>query len=181
MRRFPSLDAVVIFSDILIVPQAMGMQVLMAPGPIFPKPLKSPADIEGLVLKPDCDAAFARLYEGITLTRRLAAETVRPVPVIGFCGGPWTLMGYMIDSGPKAEPAAAAAPSASADAPPKPLPTMKEEKDHAKRWLYQHPEASHRLLDAIADVCIELLVGQWRAGASILQVRQLGCGFARRT
>jgi uroporphyrinogen decarboxylase len=126
LRRFPSLDAVVIFSDILIVAQALGLEVLMAPGPVFPRLIRTPEDIDRyLNLDPDCDAAFAKLYEGITLTRRTAAAEIRAVPVLGFCGAPWTLFGYMIDGQP--------APTV----PPQPPSPSDKEKDKAKIWLYQ--------------------------------------------
>jgi uroporphyrinogen decarboxylase len=212
LRRFPGLDAVVIFSDILIVPQAMGLEVRMAPGPVFPAPLRGPDDVRRLTLRPDADAAFAPLYEGITLTRATAAAEGRPVPVIGFCGAPWTLFGYMVDGAPPPPPPGA---------PPAPPPSAADkEKDKAKQWLYkvregwgpsrglresrvrrpslppsltplyavfpppppppphptrahpvaQDPASAHAVLAAIADVCVDLLVGQWRAGASILQV-----------
>jgi hypothetical protein len=150
LRRFPALDAVVIFSDILIVPQAMGMEVHMNPGPSFPSPLKKPADVARLTLRPDADACFAKLYEGIALTRKLAATQVgKAVPVIGFCGAPWTLMGYMIDgqtypppqqteAQKKAAAEAAAAEAALTGVPVlPPNPAAEKEKDKAKIWLYQ--------------------------------------------
>lgn len=174
LRRYPSLDGVVIFSDILIICQAMGMEVIMNPGPIFPKPITVPEDINNLILQPNCDEAFAKLYEGITLTRNLAASTVRSVPVIGFCGAPWTLMNYMLDE-PKINktttsttPTSTPTTTSSSVLPPPPLPS--KEKDKAHIWLYQYPEASHKLLKAISNICIELLIGQYKAGASILQV-----------
>ena len=101
LRRFRAeLDAIIIFSDILIVPQAMGMEVLMESGrgPVFPKPLGSPADMKRLTLTPDIPSALGYLFEAITLTRRLSAS-IKAVPVIGFSGGPWTLMSYMIEGG----------------------------------------------------------------------------------
>lgn len=183
LRRYPSLDGVVIFSDILIVCQAMGMEVIMNPGPIFPQPITQPEDIDTLLnLSPNCDECFSKLYQGITLTRQLAAQTVRSVPVIGFCGAPWTLMNYMVDE-PKTQtknnstttttttstvPSPSILSTTGISTPPPPLPS--KEKDKAKQWLYQYPSAAHRLLQAIAKICVELLVGQYRAGASILQV-----------
>ena len=111
LRRFPAtLDAVVIFSDILIVPQAMGLEVRMEPGPVFPSPLAGPADLSRLALRPDAAAAFAPLFEGIARTRRLAAAPPsqggcgKAVPVIGFCGAPWTLLSYMVAPGGREGP-----------------------------------------------------------------------------
>lgn len=171
LRRYPDLDAVVIFSDILIVLQAIGLEVRMEPGPVLPAPLVDPSDLSRLNLKPDADAAFSYLYEGISLTRRLSSE-IRAVPVLGFCGGPWTLMAYAIDSG-----APPPAPSTAAAAAPAAAPAAKEKgHEKSKSWLYTHPEASHALLSALADVCVELLVGQWRAGANALQVFESNAG-----
>lgn len=101
LRRFRGLlDAVVIFSDILIVPQAMGLECIMVPGkgPVFPEPLRDPARIAELELSPSGadDGPFAPLYAAIRETRRLMEDEV---PVVGFCGGPWTLLTYMVDGG----------------------------------------------------------------------------------
>ncbi len=174
LRRFPAtLDAVVIFSDILIVPQAMGLEVRMEPGPVFPAPLAGPADLARLTLRPDPATAFAPLFEGITRTRRLAAAPPaeggcgKAVPVIGFCGAPWTLMSYMVAAGGREGPPAAAAAAGAA---------KKEGPERTRAWLYEHPDASHALLRALTEVCVDLLVGAWRAGASVLQVFESGAG-----
>jgi uroporphyrinogen decarboxylase len=83
VERFP-LDAAIIFTDILVVPQALGMEVLMLEkaGPHFPHPLTSPDDL-------------AKLDEPAAALERLAGR----VPLIGFSGAPWTLMAYMIEGG----------------------------------------------------------------------------------
>ena len=211
LRRFPALlDAVVIFSDILIVPQAMGMEVQMRPGPFFPRPICAPEDLgpplgPGLgrgddacaggavgdggaseapvvVLRPGAARlaeAFGPLYAAIALTRRTAAAEGKAVPVIGFCGGPWTLMAYMVGGG-AAAPASASASAADASSPPQPPnpAALKDDGSHerARLWLLAYPAASHALLGALADVCVELLLGQWRAGASVLQVFESSAG-----
>ena len=176
LRRFPAtLDAVVVFSDILIVPQAMGLEVRMEPGPVFPAPLASPADLAArvaageLTLRPDAAAAFAPLYAGIAATRRAAAAAAaaggcgKALPVIGFCGAPWTLLSYMV--------AGLGRPS------PQPLLSGKDSAAERSRvWLYSHAPATHALLRALAELCTELLVGCWRAGASVLQVFESGAG-----
>ncbi len=172
LRRFPAtLDAVVIFSDILIVPQAMGLEVRMEPGPVFPSPLAGPADLSRLALRPDAAAAFAPLFEGIARTRRLAAAPPsqggcgKAVPVIGFCGAPWTLMSYMVAPGGREGPPGGGGGGGKKDGP-----------ERARAWLYDHPEASHALLRALANVCVDLLVGAWAAGASVLQVFESAAG-----
>jgi len=143
IRRFP-LDAAIIFSDILVIPQALGMIVQMKPGvgPVFDKPLVTPDDIDTLVI-PDVKVALKYVYDAITLTRQ---KLEGKVPLIGFTGAPWTLMAYMIEGGGS------------------------KTQSKAKKWLYQHPVASHKLLSLITDVCIDYLVEQVRAGAQLLQV-----------
>ncbi|RPD61970.1 uroporphyrinogen decarboxylase [Lentinus tigrinus ALCF2SS1-7] len=144
IRRYTGLiDAAIIFSDILVVPQALGMEVQMNPGPHFPDPLVTPADIEKLTKDVDVDKELGYVYEAITQTRHaLNGE----VPLIGFCGAPWTLFSYMIEGGS----------------------TKTFQK--CKTWLFKYPEESKALLDRIADVCVDFLVGQVKAGAQLLQV-----------
>lgn len=101
-RFFDLLDAVVIFSDILVVPQAMGLEVVMEPGrgPVFPTPLAGPEDMGRLNMKPDVPRVLAHLMDAIALTRTTAAVDMgKAVPVLGFAGAPWTLMSYMIEGG----------------------------------------------------------------------------------
>jgi len=144
IRRFPGLDAAIIFSDILVIPQAVGMKVEMKPGvgPVFDKPLSDPKDLDTLIV-PDVKIALKYVYDAITLTRH---NLEGKVPLIGFTGAPWTLMAYMIEGGGS------------------------KTYSKAKRWLYQYPEASRRLLDMLTNVCVEYLVEQVRAGAQLLQV-----------
>jgi len=161
---------VVIFSDILIIPQAMGLEVRMEPGPVFPAPLAGPGDLSRLTLRPDPAVAFAPLFEGIARTRRLAAAPAaaggcgKAVPVIGFCGAPWTLMSYMC--GPAGGRGPLPAPGAG----------KKDGPERSRAWLYEQPAASHALLRALAAVCVDLLVGAWAAGASVLQVFESAAG-----
>ena len=142
-RRF-SLDAAIIFSDILVVPQAMGLEVQMVPGkgPHFPEPLAGP-DALGRLVEPDLEAALGHVFDALTLTRqRLAGR----VPLIGFCGAPWTLMAYMIEGGGSK--------------------TFKM----ARAWLQQHPDESHALLQRITDMLVPYLNRQIEAGAQFVQV-----------
>ncbi|KAF6345993.1 uroporphyrinogen decarboxylase [Rhinolophus ferrumequinum] len=142
LRRFP-LDAAIIFSDILVVPQALGMEVTMVPGkgPSFPEPLREERDLERLRDPAIVASQLAYVFQAITLTRqRLAGR----VPLIGFAGAPWTLMTYMVEGGSSSTMA------------------------HAKRWLYQRPKASHQLLRILTDALVPYLVGQVAAGAQII-------------
>ena len=203
LRRFKALDAVVIFSDILIVPQAMGMEVRMQPGPFFPKPIREPADIDALLERQplpigkhrdiSCSHFYNKSFEahfnGITLTRQMAAQEGRSVPVIGFCGGPWTLFAYMIDGGnekiekevegfeKKKGMVDEISTNHVGSEPPNPAASKDDgTKERARLFLYSYPEHSHKLLSALSVICAELLIGQWRAGASILQVFESNAG-----
>lgn len=139
------LDASIIFCDILVVPQCMGMEVLMVKGsgPHFPNPLVTPADLQKLIADPDVDSSLSYVYDAITLTRKTLDGRV---PLFGFVGAPWTLMAYMIEGGGSK--------------------TLSK----AKTWLMKFPEASHELLDRITNVVIKFLVGQACAGAQLLQI-----------
>lgn len=150
LRRFP-LDAAIIFSDILVVPQAMGLTVEMVrgKGPHFPDPIETPADLARL-RDPDVGAALGYVLDAIGLTRRLLDGRV---PLLGFCGAPWTLMAYMIEGGGSKTFA------------------------RSKGWLYRHPEASHALLGRLTDTLAAFLVAQVDAGAQALQVFDTWAGL----
>ena len=141
IRRYSGLiDAAIIFSDILVIPQAMGMEVLMNPGPSFPDPLNTPEDVAKLHGQVDVQKELGYVFEAITQTRHaLNGE----VPLIGFCGAPWTLFSYMIEGGGSK--------------------TFQK----CKAWLFKYPEESKALLNRIADVCVDFLVGQIKAGAQV--------------
>ncbi|XP_055854731.1 uroporphyrinogen decarboxylase [Episyrphus balteatus] len=143
LRRF-DLDASIIFSDILVIPQAFGMTVEMHPGvgPVFPQPLDTPADLAKLTP----DGAVSRLtYVGDAITM-MRHKLDGKVPLIGFTGAPWTLMGYMIEGGGSK--------------------TMSK----AKSWLENHPEDSKKLLSMLTNGIVDYLEMQVKAGAQMLQV-----------
>lgn len=143
IERFP-LDAAIIFSDILVVPQAFGMEVQMKSGvgPHFPAPLDTPADLDRLDA-PDVETTLGHVFDALTETRHQLAGRV---PLIGFCGAPWTLMAYMVEGGGSK--------------------AFKK----ARGWLYEYPSASRDLLQRITEVLIAYLRGQIEAGAQIVQV-----------
>lgn len=151
IRRF-DLDAAIIFSDILVVPQAMGLTVQMLPGkgPTFPEPLLGPADLGRLNSKTDVNQTLGYVFEAITLTRH---KLEGKCPLIGFSGAPWTLMSYMIEGGGST--------------------TMSK----AKKWLYCYPDDSHKLLQMLTDVIVQFLVGQVVAGAQLLQLFESHAGI----
>jgi uroporphyrinogen decarboxylase len=136
------LDASIIFCDILVVPKAMGLSIQMQPGkgPTFDHPLNTPDDIERLNTKFDVRKELGYVFDAITLTRK---ELNGRVPLFGFVGAPWTLMGYMIEgAGSKTY-------------------------TKSKSFLYKYPEESKELLQNITDICIEFLAEQVMAGAQV--------------
>jgi uroporphyrinogen decarboxylase len=143
VERLP-VDAAILFCDIMVVPEAMGLEVKMVSGqgPTFPAPLTTPDEM-GRLVEPDVDDALGHVFEALTVTRR---ELNGRVPLIGFAGAPWTLMAYMVEGGGSKSYRA------------------------ARKWLYRHPEASKALLQRTTDVIVEYLVGQVEAGAQMLQV-----------
>lgn len=149
VERYAGLiDAAIIFSDILVIPQAMGMQVEMVDkkGPHFPEPLKSPDDGQyAKVMQKDVNVKneLEYVYNAITLTRH---KLKGRVPLIGFCGAPWTLLCYMVEGGG--------------------TKLFVE----SKKWIYKYPDASRALLGKIADLCVEYLALQVAAGAQMVQV-----------
>lgn len=147
--RFDGLiDAAIIFSDILVVPQALGMEVKMVDGigPKFPNPLRSPSDQqykEIVAREVDVAKELDYVYKAITLTRTKLAGRV---PLFGFCGAPWTLLCYMVEGGGT---------------------KMFRE---AKTWVFKYGKESKVLLQKIAELCVEYLALQVAAGAQIVQV-----------
>lgn len=150
-RRYPSLDSLIIFSDILVIPVAMGMDCRMEPkvGPQFDFALETPEDMAKLNLTPDVEETLSYVFDAVFWTRQ---QVENKVPVIGFSGAPWTLMGYMVEGG------------------------AVRSFDRAKKWLYLYPEASRKLLSALRDVIVEYLVGQFDSGAPLLTVFDTNCG-----
>ena len=152
IERYAGLiDAAIIFSDILVIPQAMGMEVVMVDkkGPHFPEPLKGPDDSQYMeIMRRDVDVKkeLDYVYQAITLTRQ---KLQGRVPLIGFCGAPWTLFCYMVEGGGSK--------------------IFKE----VKTWIFKYPEASQDILDKIASLCIEYLALQVAAGAQVRLDRSL--------
>ena len=140
--RYPLLDASIIFCDILVVPQALGLEVKMEPqrGPVFPEPLVDPSHLSRLNATVNVEESLGYVFEAISQTRHGLNGRV---PLIGFCGAPWTLMAYMIEGGGS------------------------KTFEKAKSWLYKWPEESKGLLMRIADVCADLVIGQVLAGAQV--------------
>lgn len=138
------VDAAILFSDILVVPQAMGLEVQLIEnqGPILPQPVKSAKDLERVRI-PDVQETLAYVFDAIRLTKK---ELNGRVPLIGFAGAPWTLLCYMVQG--------------------KGSKTF----DEAKAFCYTQPGLAHRLLQMITDTSIAYLREQVRAGADVVQI-----------
>ena len=124
----------------------MTVEMLDGKGPHFPNPLKSPTDgqYEGLLLRDvDVEKELDYVYKAITMTRQ---KLKGRVPLFGFCGAPWTLLCYMVEGGGS------------------------KMFVQSKTWVYKYPEASKKLLEKIAKLCVQYLALQVRAGAQIIQV-----------
>lgn len=140
-RRF-ELDAAILFSDIMTPLQGMGVVLDFAPGPVVREPIRTGAQIEALrELVPERDVPF--VLESIRL---VLANVPRGVPLIGFAGGPFTLLCYLVCGRPSKEFAA------------------------ARTFLYAEPEAAGRLLDRLANAMAAYLRAQAQAGAQALML-----------
>lgn len=138
------VDAAILFSDILVVPQAMGLEVQLIEklGPLLPQPVKTHTDMQR-VRVPDVKETLGYVFEAIKLIKQ---ELNGRVPLIGFAGAPWTLLCYMVQG--------------------KGSKTF----DEAKAFCYQQPELAHQLLQMITDTSIAYLKGQVAAGADVVQI-----------
>lgn len=143
LARF-DLDAAILFSDILTVPDAMGLELYFVEGegPKFRKPVRSAADIAKLAV-PDMETELRYVMDAVRVVRR---ELAGSVPLIGFSGSPWTLACYMVEGGGSDN-----------------FPTI-------KALALNDPAALHRLLSVNTDAVIAYLSAQRAAGAQALQV-----------
>jgi uroporphyrinogen decarboxylase len=143
LERF-ELDAAILFSDILTIPDAMGLGLSFAhgEGPQFARPVRSGADIERLAV-PDMDGELRYVMDAVRLIRK---ELAGRVPLIGFAGSPWTLACYMVEG------------QGSRD-----FATL-------KAMCWNDPKLAHRLLDTLARAVAAYLSAQAAAGAQALMV-----------
>lgn len=139
------VDAAIIFSDILVVPEAMGLnyEMIESKGPRFPKTIENQQDVDALLSGAQAAHALEYVYQALQITKKALNNRV---PLIGFAGAPWTIFAYMLEgSGSK---------------------TFSK----ARRMLYADPALSHALLQKITDTTIAYLQGQVRHGADLIQL-----------
>jgi uroporphyrinogen decarboxylase len=143
VNRFP-LDAAILFSDILTIPHAMnlGLEFEAGEGPRFEHPVRTPADIDRLVV-PDPGRELKYVIDAVALVRR---ELRGRVPLIGFAGSPWTVATYMVEGGGS------------------------KTFGRIKRMMYESPRELHRLLDLLAKATILYLNAQIAAGAQAVML-----------
>ncbi len=143
LRRF-ALDAAILFSDILTVPDAMGcgLQFETGEGPRFERPVRTAADVARLPI-PDPEQETRYVMDAVRLIRR---ELQGAVPLIGFCGSPWTIATYMVEGGGSKEYA------------------------HIKGLMYAEPATLHALLGKLTAALTAYLTAQVHAGAQALMI-----------
>jgi uroporphyrinogen decarboxylase len=142
IRRF-NFDAAIIFSDILVIPYALGRSVRFEAGE-GPRldPLDTPEQVAALARRAD----FGKLEPVYEALRRVRRELDPKIALIGFCGAPWTVATYMV------------AGQGTPDQAP------------ARMMAYRHPEAFSNIIDVLVENSIEYLIGQLKAGADALQI-----------
>ncbi|MBS1916197.1 MAG: uroporphyrinogen decarboxylase [Bacteroidetes bacterium] len=138
------VDAAILFSDILVVPQAMGLEVQLieSKGPFLPEPVKTKNDLKRICV-PNVHETLGYVFDAIKLIKQ---ELNGRVPLIGFAGAPWTILCYMVQG--------------------KGSKTF----DEAKAFCYTQPGLAHQLLQMITDTTIAYLKEQVKAGADAIQI-----------
>lgn len=144
LERYPEIDAAILFSDILTIPDAMGLGLYFetGEGPRFKKSVSSAQDIEALPVV-DMSKDLGYVTDAVSLIRR---ELNGRIPLIGFSGSPWTLATYMVEGG--------------------------SSKDYAKtkQLMYQQPEVFQLLIDKLVESITGYLNAQIKAGAQAVQI-----------
>ncbi|CAE8722114.1 unnamed protein product [Polarella glacialis] len=154
LRRY-KVDAAILFSDILVVAEALGISVVMPGGKgiLVPEPLESPADLARLPSLAEAatpefiETRLAHVLAAVRfILKQMSSEGFGDTPLIGFSAAPWTLFFYMVGG------------------------SSKKRTDAGERWLKEHEAASAELLSLLSKVIIEYLSAQARNGCQVLQV-----------
>ncbi len=145
------VDAAILFSDILVIPEAMGMhlEIIESKGPVFNDPIRTGDDIRRL----NTEGVTGRLQyvmDAINLTKQ---KLEGRVPLIGFSGAPWTLATYMIEG------------------------KGSKNFDTAKSFIYREPRAAHEMLELLADAVVDYLNAKIRAGCDAVQIFDTWAGI----
>ncbi|MFT4662058.1 MAG: uroporphyrinogen decarboxylase [Patiriisocius sp.] len=143
IRRY-GMDAAILFCDILVIPQAMGIEVEMKPnfGPYLPNPVRDLKGVEAAIV-PDVHVELDYVYKAIKATKELLNDDI---PLIGFAGSPWTILCYVVQGqGSKTF-------------------------DKAKEFCFTNPLAAHIMLQKITDTTIAYLKAKVKAGVDAVQI-----------
>lgn len=137
-------DAAILFSDILVIPQAMNIEVQMKPGlgPWLPNPIRTTKDVESVIV-PDVQETLGYVMDAIKMTKQ---ELNNEVPLIGFAGSPWTILCYAVQG------------------------QGSKNFDIAKKFCFTNPAAAHILLQKITDTTITYLKAKVAAGVDAVQI-----------
>jgi len=143
IRRF-GMDAAILFSDILVIPQAMNIEVEMKPnfGPYLPNPVRSQKGVDNVII-PDVNVELDYVMQAIKATKELLNNEI---PLIGFAGSPWTILCYVVQG------------------------QGSKNFDKAKEFCFTQPLAAHQLLQKITDTTIAYLKAKVKAGVDVVQV-----------
>ena len=143
IRRF-GMDAAILFCDILVIPQAMNIEVQMKPdfGPYLPNPVRDQKSVDNVIV-PDVDVELDYVMQAIKATKELLNNEI---PLIGFAGSPWTILCYCVQGqGSKTF-------------------------DKAKEFCFTNPIAAHQLLQKITETTISYLKAKVTAGVDVVQI-----------
>src|SRR5262245_58456279 len=145
------VDAAILFSDILVIPEAMGMhlEIVESKGPTFDDPIHTRDDLKRLNTE-SLNDRLGYVFDAIKLTKKKLAGRV---PLIGFSGAPWTLATYMVEG------------------------KGTRNFDVVKRFMYDDPQAAHELLELLADAVVEYLNEKIRAGCDTVQIFDTWAGI----
>ncbi len=143
IRRY-GMDAAILFSDILVIPQAMNIEVEMKPGvgPWLPNPIRSQKDVDNVIV-PDVTVELGYVMEAIKATKELLNNDI---PLIGFAGSPWTILCYCVQG------------------------QGSKNFDKAKEFCFTQPIAAHALLQKITDTTIAYLKEKVKSGVNAVQI-----------
>ena len=145
------VDAAILFSDILVIPEAMGMQleIIESKGPTFDDPVRTADDLRRLNTE-NLNDRLGYVFDAIKLTKKKLAGRV---PLIGFSGAPWTLATYMVEG------------------------KGTRNFDVVKRFMYDEHQAAHQLLQLLAEAVVDYLNAKLRAGCDAVQIFDTWAGI----
>jgi len=143
IRRY-GMDAAILFSDILVIPQAMNIEVQMKPdfGPYLPNPVRDQKSVDQVIV-PDVKSELDYVMQAIKATKELLNNEI---PLIGFAGSPWTILCYVVQG------------------------QGSKNFDKAKEFCFTQPLAAHQLLQKITDTTIAYLKAKVKAGVDVVQI-----------